>query len=381
MASTSSTKARTPRGSWPWIAASRPAWGSSGRAPSAPLVTASSERPAASARSVRRLAAGGTARPSRSAHGQAHVAEPHRRIGPAEQGEALEGETQHLGIGRRRVGAPDRLDPGLEELVGLVGGQPEDRAAIAVIGRPPVGLRPVQAADGDGEFGPQAQFGPARVLGDEDPPADVLARQFEERLQRLQHRRRHRPVARRRQMGEQPRARRVPRPRLACLRSCHRDPPRGRSVATATGLGDTPPARPGAGAVRRTAQTAVQGPSAARYGTVMPDRQVFAWSSDICGRPVHLPFRLRAQFLVLAGLVGAIVVAVGAQAALRVRQSAAVTQEIGDRLLPAVDLLGNLRATMTRVAWAPRGSSTRPSPAPMLRPGTATTPASRRCRA
>ena len=64
---------------------------------------------------------------------------------------------------------------------------------------------------------------------------------------------------------------------------------------------------------------------------------------------MHLPFRLRAQFLVLAGLVGLIVVAVGAQAALRVRQSAAVTQEIGDRLLPTVDLLGNLRATMTRV--------------------------------
>jgi methyl-accepting chemotaxis protein len=64
---------------------------------------------------------------------------------------------------------------------------------------------------------------------------------------------------------------------------------------------------------------------------------------------VHLPFRLRAQFLVLAGLIGLIVVGVGAQAALRVWQSAAVTQEIGDRLLPTVDLLGNLRATMTRV--------------------------------
>jgi methyl-accepting chemotaxis protein len=64
---------------------------------------------------------------------------------------------------------------------------------------------------------------------------------------------------------------------------------------------------------------------------------------------VHLPFRLRAQFLVFAGLIGAVVVGVGAQGALRVWQSAAVTEEIGDRLLPTVDLLGDLRATMTRV--------------------------------
>jgi methyl-accepting chemotaxis protein len=64
---------------------------------------------------------------------------------------------------------------------------------------------------------------------------------------------------------------------------------------------------------------------------------------------VHLPFRLRTQFLVLAGLIGAIVLAVGALAALRVWQSAAVTETIADRLLPAVDLLGDLRATMTRV--------------------------------
>ena len=64
---------------------------------------------------------------------------------------------------------------------------------------------------------------------------------------------------------------------------------------------------------------------------------------------MHLPLRLRAQFLVLAGLIGAIVIAVGGQAVLRIQQSAAVTERIGDRLLPAVDLLGDLRATMTRV--------------------------------
>ena len=64
---------------------------------------------------------------------------------------------------------------------------------------------------------------------------------------------------------------------------------------------------------------------------------------------MHLPVRLRTQFLVLAGLIGAIVIAVGTQAALRVWQSTATTEEIGDRLLPAVDLLGDLRATMTRV--------------------------------
>ncbi|MEL6061589.1 MULTISPECIES: methyl-accepting chemotaxis protein [unclassified Methylobacterium] len=64
---------------------------------------------------------------------------------------------------------------------------------------------------------------------------------------------------------------------------------------------------------------------------------------------MHLPLRLRTQFLVLAGLTGVIVIGVGGQAALRIRQSAAVTERIGDRLLPAVDLLGDLRATMTRV--------------------------------
>ncbi len=51
----------------------------------------------------------------------------------------------------------------------------------------------------------------------------------------------------------------------------------------------------------------------------------------------------------LAGLIAAIVIAVGALAAVRVWTSARITEEIADRLLPSVDLLGDLRATMTRV--------------------------------
>ena len=59
--------------------------------------------------------------------------------------------------------------------------------------------------------------------------------------------------------------------------------------------------------------------------------------------------RLKGQFLLLAGIVVAVVLSVGSLAALRVHQSTAVTEEVGERLLPAVEKLGDLRATMTRV--------------------------------
>ena len=64
---------------------------------------------------------------------------------------------------------------------------------------------------------------------------------------------------------------------------------------------------------------------------------------------MHLPLRLRGQFLVLGSLVCAVVVGVGTQAVFKVRDSAAVTETIGLRLLPSVERLGDLRATMTRV--------------------------------
>ena len=86
-----------------------------------------------------------------------------------------------------------------------------------------------------------------------------------------------------------------------------------------------------------------------RYGPATAVGYTCRFRPVIGERPVHLPFRLRTRFLVLAGLIGMIVIAVGTQAALRVWQSTATTEEIGDRLLPAVDLLGDLRATMTRV--------------------------------
>lgn len=43
--------------------------------------------------------------------------------------------------------------------------------------------------DGDGVFGPQAPFAPIGILGQKDAAADILARQVEEGLDRLQDRR------------------------------------------------------------------------------------------------------------------------------------------------------------------------------------------------
>ena len=51
----------------------------------------------------------------------------------------------------------------------------------------------------------------------------------------------------------------------------------------------------------------------------------------------------------MACIVGAVVLSVGSLAVFRVHQSTAVTEEVGERLLPIVERLGDLRATMTRV--------------------------------
>ena len=155
--------------------------------------------------------------------GQAHIAEPHGDIGAPKQGEPFEGEPQHLGIRRRGVGAPDRLDAALNELVGLARHEAEDRAEIAVIGALAGPRRLMQAADRNGEFRPQAQFGPVRVLRHEDAPPDILARQFEERLHRLQHGGRCGHVSAGGKMRRQPHmAQRLRATRAACLRSRHR---------------------------------------------------------------------------------------------------------------------------------------------------------------
>ena len=108
----------------------------------------------------------------------------------------LEAERQHLGIGRRDVGAAEGLDAGLQELGRLVVAVAKHRAEIAE-SRRLAGRRRGQivARDRDGEVGPQAQFVPLRVEGEIHALADVLAGQIEERLRRLQDRRLDAPIA------------------------------------------------------------------------------------------------------------------------------------------------------------------------------------------
>ncbi len=120
---------------------------------------------------------------------QAHVAKRHAAFREAERRQSLEAQAQDLRVGGGPVGAADRLDAGLEELAALARPHAEDRPAIAVAaGLGPVPLE-VHQADGDGVFGPQAQFPARRILGREQAPADILPRQFDERLRRLKHRR------------------------------------------------------------------------------------------------------------------------------------------------------------------------------------------------
>ena len=64
---------------------------------------------------------------------------------------------------------------------------------------------------------------------------------------------------------------------------------------------------------------------------------------------MSLSLRLKGQILSLACIVVAVVLSVGSLAAFGVHQSTAVTEEVGERLLPVVERLGDLRATMTRV--------------------------------
>lgn len=158
---------------------------------------------------------------------EAHVAEPDRHVVHAHQGEAVECDADHLRVGGGRVGAPDRFDTGLEELVRLVGGEAEDGPEIAVIGGARAGfggMGEVVAADRNREFRAQAEFLARGVLGHEDAPADVLAREFEERLHRLEHRRRHEAVAGALDMLQQAQVvlRSLARGSPACLRSRHR---------------------------------------------------------------------------------------------------------------------------------------------------------------
>ena len=112
---------------------------------------------------------------------EAGVADPHHRPWDPEEGCGIEGEAEHVGVGRVAVGAAERLDAGLEELVGLVGTLPEDRAEIGVAGVPPRWpCGEVVERDGDGEVRPERHLDAVLVGGEEEAAAKVLAEELDE---------------------------------------------------------------------------------------------------------------------------------------------------------------------------------------------------------
>ncbi len=99
----------------------------------------------------------------------------------------LEAERQHLGVGGGDVAAAEGFDAGLQEFRRRLAAVAKHRAEIAEARRRARGRGgEIVARDRDGEVGPQAEFAAGRVGGQEHAAADVLARQVEERLRRLQ---------------------------------------------------------------------------------------------------------------------------------------------------------------------------------------------------
>ena len=119
---------------------------------------------------------------------QADVAHADFGIGGAVLAHAVEREREAFGVGGLAVGAAERLDPGLQQFRAAVAAVAEHRAEIA-IGRGTAGrgFFQVLAADRDGEVRAQAQLAAARVAGDEERAAQLLAGQLEEIVGRLQH--------------------------------------------------------------------------------------------------------------------------------------------------------------------------------------------------
>jgi len=122
----------------------------------------------------------------------------HADVGPGEAVKRgrLEGERERLGVGRRGVGAPEGFDAGLEELGRAFAAMAEDRPEIAETRRPS-GLRrgEIVERDRNGEIGAQAELAAGRIVHQIHAAADVLARQIEERLRRLQDGGRGRRIA------------------------------------------------------------------------------------------------------------------------------------------------------------------------------------------
>ena len=121
---------------------------------------------------------------------QARIADPHHRPRDAEEGGGIEGEAEHVGVGGVAVGAAERLDAGLEELVRLVGALPEDRAEIGVAGLPPRRSGgEVMERDGDGEVRPERHLDAVLVGGEEEAAAEILAEQLDEHARVIDDRR------------------------------------------------------------------------------------------------------------------------------------------------------------------------------------------------
>ena len=108
----------------------------------------------------------------------------------AECAGGLQRQRQHLGIGRGAILPAERFDAGLQEFAGPAAAIAEHRAEIAEAGRL------TGAAGGEiiprhrnGEVGTQAEFLAGGVGRQVKALADVLAREVEKRLGRLQDRR------------------------------------------------------------------------------------------------------------------------------------------------------------------------------------------------
>ena len=118
---------------------------------------------------------------------QRDIAGPDVRRGQAVAGGGFQPEREHLGVGRRLVGTAEGFDAGLQEFGGAVAAVTENRAEIAEAGGFAGRRRgEIVARHRNGEVGPQAEFSPAGRGGQIHALADVLARQVEERLRRLQ---------------------------------------------------------------------------------------------------------------------------------------------------------------------------------------------------
>ena len=110
---------------------------------------------------------------------------------------------------------PNDFDAGLQELGRRLAAVAKHRAEIAEARRRPRGRGgEIVARDRYGQVGPQAEFTAGRVAGQEHAAADVLARQVEERLGRLQDGRGGARVSGALEMGQQRRGARVDIPRI-----------------------------------------------------------------------------------------------------------------------------------------------------------------------